>query len=84
MPRLISIPESLTGLPVRPALSWNRLSSISRFVVSKEVRVPLTVKLPATVKLSAICTSSGRVKVISADSLPLPVTVILFAVPDTV
>ena len=54
---------------------------MSKFVVSKDVSVPLTVKSPATVKLSAICTSSGRVMVTSADSLPDPETVILLAVP---
>ena len=57
---------------------------MSKFVVSNDVSVPLTVKFPATVKLSAICTSSGKVIVISADSLPEPVTVILLAVPATV
>ena len=81
VPLLISIPESFTGLPVNPALSWNKLSSISRFVVSRDVRVPLTVRLPATVRSDAICTSSGSDRVISADSLPLPDTVILLAVP---
>jgi len=54
LPLLISIPESFTGLPVNPALSWNKLSSISRLVVSRDVRVPLTVRFPATVKSDAI------------------------------
>ena len=71
----------MIGLPVNPALSWNRLSSMSKFVVSNDVSVPLTVRFPATVKLSAISTSSGKVKVTSADSLPEPVTIILLAVP---
>ena len=54
VPLLISIPESFTGLPVNPALSWNKLSSISRLVVSRDVSVPFTVRLPATVKSDAI------------------------------
>ena len=57
---------------------------MSKFVLSSETRVPLTTKLPATVKSEAICTSSGKVIVTSADSLPLPDTVILLAVPVTV
>jgi hypothetical protein len=57
------------------------LSSISRFVVSKEVSVPLTVRFPATVRSLATWTSEGNVNVTSLLSVPLPDTVILLAVP---